>query len=309
MKHRKQLTALAGILTAVLLLSACGANSGGAMSGGGSGSDSMGEDAAPQKISAQQAYERMASGDGVTIVDVRQPDEYETAHIPGAILLPNEDLGSERPAALPVLDAEILIYCRSGNRSAQAAAKLAAMGYTNLYDFGGINDWTYETETGPWSPEPKAGTLDSFQSWDLNGQVVDERIFSGYQLTMINLWGTFCGPCLREMPELGQLAQDYADRGVQVMGVVVDVQTDGAGGFRMDQIETARELVSQTGADYPHLLPSSDLYTAKLREVSAVPETIFVDSEGNLVGQSYVGSRSGSQWAEIMDSLLKEMGA
>ena len=80
----------------------------------------------------------MESGDPVAVVDVRTAEEYAEAHIPGAILLPNEDIGDTAPEQLPVLDAEILIYCRSGNRSAQAAKKLVALGYTNVSDFGGM---------------------------------------------------------------------------------------------------------------------------------------------------------------------------
>ena len=94
------------------------------------------------EIDQKTAEEMMARDDGHVIVDVRRQDEYDAGHIPGAILLPNETIGTERPAALPDLDQIILIYCRSGNRSKQAAQKLCELGYTNLYEFGGINTWT-----------------------------------------------------------------------------------------------------------------------------------------------------------------------
>ena len=100
-----------------------------------------------QKITAEQAKERMDSGDEIVILDVRTQDEFNAGHIAGAILIPNETILDEQPALLPDLDAEILVYCRSGNRSAQAAKKLIAMGYTNVYDFGGIIDWPYEVVT------------------------------------------------------------------------------------------------------------------------------------------------------------------
>jgi len=79
------------------------------------------------------------------VLDVRTQSEYDAGHIEGAVLLPNEKIGTELPKELPELDAEILIYCRSGNRSAQAAKKLAGLGYTNIFDFGGIIDWPYGT--------------------------------------------------------------------------------------------------------------------------------------------------------------------
>lgn len=101
-----------------------------------------------KKITAEEAKERMDSGDALIILDVRTQEEYDTGHIEGAILIPNETISDKQPELLPDLDAEILVYCRSGNRSAQAANKLIEMGYTNVYDFGGIIDWPYDTVTG-----------------------------------------------------------------------------------------------------------------------------------------------------------------
>lgn len=96
------------------------------------------------QIDQETAKEMMLRDDGHVIVDVRRQDEYDAGHIPGAILIPNESIGTERPEQLPNLDQIILVYCRSGNRSKQAAQKLFDMGYTNVYEFGGINTWTGE---------------------------------------------------------------------------------------------------------------------------------------------------------------------
>ena len=100
-----------------------------------------------KKISAADAKARMDSGDTIVILDVRTQEEYDAGHIAGAILVPNETIADKQPALLPDLDAEILVYCRSGNRSAQAAKKLIAIGYTNVVDFGGIIDWPYDVVT------------------------------------------------------------------------------------------------------------------------------------------------------------------
>ena len=97
------------------------------------------------QISQDEAKEMMARDDGHIIVDVRRQDEYDAGHIPGAIIIPNEDINTERPKELPDLDQIILIYCRSGRRSKEASEKLAKMGYTNIYEFGGIITWTGET--------------------------------------------------------------------------------------------------------------------------------------------------------------------
>ncbi len=85
------------------------------------------------------------SDEPLIILDVRTEAEYQAGHIADALLLPNEEIEkTTQPIELPDLDAVILVYCRSGNRSAQAARKLGALGYVNVYDFGGIIDWPYE---------------------------------------------------------------------------------------------------------------------------------------------------------------------
>lgn len=99
-----------------------------------------------RKITAEQAYEMMNMQE-VTIVDVRTQSEYDEGHIQNAVLIPNETIGSEPPANLPDKNAIILVYCRSGRRSEEAARKLVNLGYVSVYDFGGINDWTYDTVT------------------------------------------------------------------------------------------------------------------------------------------------------------------
>ena len=98
-------------------------------------------------LTPEEAKARLDSGDAVTLLDVRTEAEYEESHIPGAVCLPVESIGTQPPASLPDPDAEILVYCRSGRRSAQAAGTLAKLGYTNVSDFGGILNWPYETTT------------------------------------------------------------------------------------------------------------------------------------------------------------------
>ena len=103
-----------------------------------------------RQISQEEAKQMMARDDGHIIVDVRRQDEYDAGHIPDAILIPNESIGTEQPEQLPDKNQIILIYCRSGRRSKEAAQKLANMGYTNIYEFEGIIDWTGEiTMDGP----------------------------------------------------------------------------------------------------------------------------------------------------------------
>ena len=97
-------------------------------------------------ISMAEAKEVFATPGNYIILDVRRADEFAEGHIPGAINVPNEDIGDEQPAELPDLDQVIFVYCRSGRRSKEASAKLAAIGYTNIYEFGGILNWDGEIE-------------------------------------------------------------------------------------------------------------------------------------------------------------------
>ena len=97
------------------------------------------------QISQEEAKKMMQVDDGHIIIDVRRQDEFDEEHIPGAICIPNESISDTQPAELPDLNQVILVYCRSGRRSKEAAQKLFDMGYTHVFEFGGIIDWTGET--------------------------------------------------------------------------------------------------------------------------------------------------------------------
>ena len=133
------------------------------------------------QISQDEAKQMMQQDDGHVIVDVRRPDEFAAGHIPGAICIPNETIGSDQPEELPDLAQVILVYCRSGNRSKQAAQKLFDMGYTNVYEFGGIIDWTgevvTETQDADSSQESESETqdTDSPQESEPKAQMTDEE--------------------------------------------------------------------------------------------------------------------------------------
>ena len=132
-------------------------------------------------------------------------------------------------------------------------------------------------------------------------------MLQGHTLTMVNVWATFCTPCISEMPDLGTLAQEYEDQGVQVVGLVSDV-IDMEGNLDQDQMELAREIVDSTSANYTHLVPSVDLY-GLLYQISSVPTTFFVDETGAQVGGTYIGAKDKDQWQEIIDQLLAEVDA
>ena len=106
------------------------------------------EEASYRQISMDEAIAMMEEASGYVILDVRTSEEFAEKHIPNAINIPNETIGTAEIPELPDKDQLILVYCRSGNRSKQASQKLADMGYTNVVEFGGINSWPGETVSG-----------------------------------------------------------------------------------------------------------------------------------------------------------------
>ena len=120
------------LLLSLLLLAGCGRNT---------------ADGAYQQITQEDAKEMMDTQE-VIILDAREQAEYDSGHIPGAVLLPVGTIDETTAAeVIPEKDSTVLVYCRSGNRSKTASSTLAVLGYTNIYEFGGINTWPYETET------------------------------------------------------------------------------------------------------------------------------------------------------------------
>jgi thiol-disulfide isomerase/thioredoxin len=148
--------------------------------------------------------------------------------------------------------------------------------------------------------------LHEFWTLDLEGQETTQQIFAPYELTMINVWATYCSPCLEEMPALAQLQKEFAPKGVNIIGIVSDVNFSNEEAFAKS-IGTAKYIIQETGADYTHLLPSEDLYNLRLKDVQVVPETFFVDNKGNIVGETYYGARDTKTWRGIMESTLADL--
>ena len=124
---------LPAVLTILLLFTGCGGNS-------------VNENSYQQIT--QEAAKEMMDTQEVVILDVREQHEYDSGHIPGAVLLPVGTIAEDTAASvIDELDTVVLVYCRSGNRSKTASQALADLGYTNVYEFGGINDWPYEVES------------------------------------------------------------------------------------------------------------------------------------------------------------------
>lgn len=147
-----------------------------------------------------------------------------------------------------------------------------------------------EGETGP--------IFITFEGTDLEGNPVTQEIFSQSRLTMVNVWATYCNPCLNEMPGLGELAVEYDPSEFQIIGIVSDVMEG-------EDQALVESLVQETGAAYPHLLANDSIGQAILSSVSAVPTTFFFDGDGAYLG-GMVGSAEKEQWEEIIHDLLEE---
>jgi thiol-disulfide isomerase/thioredoxin len=141
----------------------------------------------------------------------------------------------------------------------------------------------------------------TFEARDLEGNTVTETVFAESELTMVNVWATYCNPCLSEMPELGELAEEYRSDEFQIIGIVSDVQEES----EAEAVEYAAMLVEQTGAAYPHLLLNESLFRSMLSGVSAVPTTFFVNEKGEVL-DTVVGAMDKDSWKEKIDGLLKE---
>ena len=195
-------------------------------------------------------------------------------------------------AALCMAAVSLLTACQSQKNSETVGTEVQA---------ASKQDNQEESQTG--ESEESRGVFEEFTAQDLDGNQVDQSIFADADLTMINVWGTFCTPCLDEMPDLGELSEEYKDKGMQIIGICSDtVNADRE--LDEAQVKKAKELAEQTGADYLHLAMSGDLVDTLLPQVMAVPMTIFVDSEGKQVGSAYMGAREKDGWTEIIEEML-----
>lgn len=142
----------------------------------------------------------------------------------------------------------------------------------------------------------------TFEASTIEGETVTSDIFADSKLTMINIWATYCNPCLNEMPDLGQIATSYDPEDFQMYGIISDVLE----GDSSDKIEEAKTLISETNADYPHLLLNQSLYTKLVSGMDSVPTTIFVNQKSEVLGY-LVGAQAKETWVAIIEDLLSQM--
>lgn len=154
------------------------------------------------------------------------------------------------------------------------------------------------TESSTQEEEPYIVT---FEANTIEGEALTSEIFSQSRLTMINVWATYCNPCLSEMPDLGEIAAEYDSAEFQMIGIISDV----AEGASEEDINNAKDLIEQTSANYPHLILNESLYMNLVGGVSSVPTTFFVDQKGEMLGYA-IGAQSKETWEGIINDLLSK---
>lgn len=159
----------------------------------------------------------------------------------------------------------------------------------------GVTEQTEEAADEPY--------IVSFEATTIEGEPMNSDIFAQSKLTMINVWATYCNPCLMEMPDLGDIAEEYDKANFQLIGIVSDVVDTAS----KSDIDNVKELVIQTEANYPHLLLNQSLYENLVGGVSSVPTTFFVNQKGELLTY-VVGANDEDTWERIINELLAQEG-
>ena len=149
-------------------------------------------------------------------------------------------------------------------------------------------------------------TVGKFETKGIDGKDYTEKVFSDYDLTLVNIFTTWCSPCVNEIPELEKLYEEMKEKGVGVVGVVLDTVGDD-GKQDEETVKKAGVLQDKTKASYPFLIPDSTMMNGRLNGISAFPETFFVDKEGNIVGETYSGSHTLDEWKEIVEKELENV--
>ena len=147
--------------------------------------------------------------------------------------------------------------------------------------------------------------LSNLQTKDIDGKEFSGKDFSDYDLTMVNVFATWCSPCVQEIPDLAEIQKEMKDKGVNIVGVVTD--TVDQTGENREALEKAKLIRERSKAEYPFLLPDQSNFNGRLSGIQAFPETFFVDKKGQIVGETYSGSRNKKAWLEIIEKELSAL--
>ena len=152
---------------------------------------------------------------------------------------------------------------------------------------------------------PTDSVIGAFSTVNLEGSQVDASVFASSKLTLVNVWATFCPPCIAEIPDLAKLDQEI--EGFQVLGVLADAGTNDA--IDPNNLQLGKKILSDSGAAYASILPDDVINETLMSAVYAVPTSFFVDQNGQKVGGDIVGSQSYEGWKAEIEKKLSEIEA
>ena len=150
-----------------------------------------------------------------------------------------------------------------------------------------------------------ATDLSNLQTVDIDGKEFSGKDFSDYDLTMVNVFATWCSPCVQEIPDLAEIQKEMKDKGVNIVGVVTD--TVDQTGENQEALEKAKLIRERSKVEYPFLIPDKSNFNGRLSGIQAFPETFFVDKKGQIVGETYSGSHNKKAWLEIIEKELAKV--
>ena len=147
--------------------------------------------------------------------------------------------------------------------------------------------------------------LRNLSTKDINGKNFSSKDFEKYDLTMVNVFATWCTACVKEIPDLVEVQNEMKSKGVNIVGVVTDTVDDK--GENKEAIEKSKLIFEKTKASYPFLMPDKTNFNGRLNGIQAMPETFFVDKNGNIVGDTYSGAKSAKEWKQVIEKELAKI--
>ncbi len=139
-----------------------------------------------------------------------------------------------------------------------------------------------------------------FKTKTIDGKEIDSSILKDSKLTMVNIWATYCGPCIEEMPDIQKLYEEVKGEKINVIGLISDTPDE-------DNEELAKKILSKKAVKYTNIIPDESIKNNILKDISGVPTTFFVDSEGNIIGDFLVGSNSKEEFKKEIEDRLKDI--
>ena len=147
--------------------------------------------------------------------------------------------------------------------------------------------------------------LSNIQTKDINGKEFSSKDFANYDLTMVNVFATWCTACIQEIPDLVEVQKEMQAKGVNIIGIVTDTVDDT--GENREALEKAKLIQEKTKANYSFLMPDKTNFNGRLNGIQALPETFFVDKNGQIVGETYSGSHNKKDWTAIIEKELSAL--